>query len=244
MPLAIQLPARSTVTRGDASLRPAAPPAEPSDYTQHRAVERWVARRLGAVDHERRVEEIATRLFHLTRPLHRLGPDDLRLLRLAAVVHDVGRAVCDDTHPDEGARMVLADAYLPLTPTDRRHLAYLTLYHRGTVPAAGRDAVLGRADDADRLRRVLALLRAADALDSRSLQSPRLVFALVAPRPTARNGAGRRDRRLRVTCYLHEDCAKARRVYRRRKKFRLLEELLGCRVEIDIALAEALEMVA
>src|SRR5207237_257997 len=136
------------------------------------------------------------------------------------------------------------DPFLPLTPTERRHLAYLTLYHKGTVPAAGRDAVLGRGDGADRLRRVLALLRAADALDSRSLQSPRLVFALVSARPAVRGNAARREPRLRVTCYLTEDCAKARRVYRRRKKFRLLEELLGCRVEIDIALAEALEMVA
>jgi hypothetical protein len=33
-------------------------------------------------------------------------------------------------------------------------------------------------------------------------------------------------------------------VYSRRKKFRLLEELLGCRVEIDVRYAEALSMVA
>jgi len=47
-----------------------------------------------------------------------------------------------------------------------------------------------------------------------------------------------------VTCYLENDTAKARKVYRRRKKFRLLEEELGCRVEIAIAWAEALAMVA
>jgi hypothetical protein len=85
--------------------------------------------------------------------------------------------------------------------------------------------------------RLLALLRAADALDSRSLETPRLVFAL----------GGRPQRlpvELRVHCYLHADTPKARKVYRRRKKFRLLEDVLGCRVEIEIAHAHALRLVA
>ena len=81
------------------------------------------------------------------------------------------------------------------------------------------------------VRVTLALLRAADALDSRSLESPRLVFAL-------------RGRTLRIGCYLDTDSAKARRVYRRRKKFRLLEELLDCRVELDVRCGETLSMVA
>jgi hypothetical protein len=96
--------------------------------------------------------------------------------------------------------------------------------------------VLAGGDDAERMLHVLALLRAADALDSRSLQSPRLVFALV--------GLGKPDPELRVTCYLDTDCQKARKVYQRRKKFRLLEERFACRVELDVAQAEAIQMVA
>ena len=42
-------------------------------------------------------------------------------------------------------------------------------------------------------------------------------------------------RRLNIACILTEDTPKARRVYTRRKKFKLLEELLDCRVEIRIA---------
>jgi hypothetical protein len=49
---------------------------------------------------------------------------------------------------------------------------------------------------------------------------------------------------LRVTCYLQGDSEKARRVYQRPKKFRLLEQTLGCRVEVDVASAQALRMVA
>jgi exopolyphosphatase/pppGpp-phosphohydrolase len=222
-------PQRATVsaTRDD---EPACP--------MFRAVRRWVSRRLGGVRHERQVAAIAASLFDLTRPLHKLGVADRRLLQLAALVHDVGRCVSKAKHPKEGARLILSDQALPLTVPDRRALAYLTLHHRGAVPAPGSDAVLHRADDHDRLLHVLALLRAADALDSRSLAPARLVFALgTAPVRTTR-------RHLRATCYLASDCGKARKVYRRRRKFRLLEELLSLRVHVDIAHAAELRMVA
>ena len=202
------------------------------------AVQRWVRRRLGRVDHELRVAEIAATVFDLTAPLHGLDRgSDARLLRLASVVHDVGRAVDDAEHPAIGAAMLLRDQSLPLSAAERRALAYLTLYHRGAVPAAGEDDVLHSEDDHARLLKLLGLLRCADGLDSRSLESPRLVFALLG-------GAGAQPPRLCVTCYLQADTEKLRRVYQRRKKFRLLEQTMGCRVEVQVALAKALRLVA
>jgi len=207
------------------------------------AAERWVARRLGGAAHERRVADVGSTLFDLTAPLHGLAAADRRMVRLAAMVHDVGRSAGVEGHAAAGAGMVLADGSLPLSDAERRELAYLTLYHRGTVPEAGDDDVLHPDDDAGRLLKVLALLRAADALDGRSLESPRLVLAWAAGHKAA--GARRVARPLlRVTCYLENDSAKARRAYQRRKKFRLLEDVLGCRVEVEIALAHALRMVA
>src|SRR5581483_11298394 len=50
---------------------------------------------------EQRVSEIAQKLFDLTWPLHGLGCRERRLLRLAAFVHDVGRAIDDRTHPKQ-----------------------------------------------------------------------------------------------------------------------------------------------
>jgi exopolyphosphatase/pppGpp-phosphohydrolase len=205
---------------------------------QHAAVERWVRRRLGTTGHERRVAEIAATVFDLTAPLHALQPSrDARLLHLAALVHDVGRSVNDAEHPAHGAAMLLSDPSLPLSAAERRALAYLTLYHRGGVPAAGDDDVLHPEDDHQGLLTVLGMLRCADGLDSRSLESPRLVFALL-------EGSRSRRATLRVTCYLHSDSEKARRVYQRPKKFRLLEQTLGCSVEVDVASAQALRMVA
>ena len=206
------------------------------------AAERWTAGQLGGSAHERRVASVAATLFDLTAPLHGLASiADRRLLQVAALVHDVGRSAGKDHHPSRGAAMVLSDETLPLTAAERRAVAYLTLYHRGAVPLIGDDDVLHHdQDDADRMLKLLALLRAADALDSRSLESPRLVFALLP----ASGGATVARPRLRVTCYLQHDSAKARRVYQRRKKFRLLEEVLDCRVEVEIVLARALRMVA
>lgn len=216
-------------------------PHKGPECPRFRAVERWVARHLGGVRHERQVAAIAANLFDLTLPLHGLAPADRRLLCLAAMVHDVGRCICKEDHPAEGAWMLLADTTLPLAASERRALAYLTCYHRGAAPLPGRDAVLHADDDPSRLLRLLALLRAADALDSRSLEPGRVVLALVGAGP-GRDGPGRI--KLRATCYLEADCPKSRRLYRRRKKFRLLEELLGVRMEVEIALAEALRLVA
>ncbi len=199
---------------------------------KHHALRRWVNRCLGSVQHEDRVAEIAGKLLHLTGSLHDLAPSYRRLLRLAALVHDVGRCVEDDTHPREGARMLLDRRHdIPLTSSERRRLAYLTEFHRGKVPDEGCDGILRDDDDHASLRLVLAFLRAADSLDSRSQESPRLVCRL-------------QGRRLRIVCYLDKESARARRVYGRRKKFRLLEELLDCRVDVEVRAAGELQMVA
>lgn len=200
-------------------------------FDKHRAVKRWVHRRTGSLEHERRVADIARTLFTLTAPRHGLTIAHRRLLALAAIVHDVGRARGAEGHEIMGAAMILRDDSLPLTGAQRRGLAYLTRYHRGLVPESGRDGILAHADDHDALRLMLALLRAADALDSRSLESPRLVFTL-------------RGRTLRIACYLDQESHRARKTYARRKKFRLLEELLECRVEIGVHCAQVLSMVA
>lgn len=219
--------------------RPTPQARTPQASAKEAAIERWVVRRLGEMRHERQVAEIATQLFDITRPLHDLTAADVRLLRLASLVHDIGRCVSREKHAHEGAAMVQAETALPLSGTERRHLAYLTRFHRGAVPEAGDDPILAKSDDHNRLMRLLALLRAADALDSRSLESPRLVLALAGP-----GKANDSPFRLRIHCYLQTDIPEARRVYRRRKKFRLMEEMLKCRIEIEISHAHALRMVA
>lgn len=186
---------------------------------------RWAQRRLGDIGHERRVHAIAVKLFDLTRPLLHLSPAHGRLLRLAALLHDVGRVISDRDHPREGAEMIAA-ANLPLTSAERRHLMFLTRYHRGAVPPAGREEHLTPADDRAGLHRVLALLRAADGLDNRQLPPLQLTFSLSS-------------RRLHVDADATGDLRTARRVFTRRKKFRMLEAFLGHAVSIEVHRATA-----
>jgi len=206
-------------------------PAEYPMSTKQRLAERWAQRRLGRIDHERRVAAIASILFELTRARHQLGLAEKRMLLLAAALHDVGRRVDDKRHPTVGARMILASPSLPFTGSERRSIAYLTRYHRGAVPEIGYDDILAPSDGRKRLRLVLALLRAADALDGRQVESPRLVFALSG-------------RRLLITCYFDETAAKARRILKRRKKFRLLQELLDIKIDLQTHQVDAMQAVA
>src|SRR4051812_20606804 len=110
---------------------------QPSIPTKEQAAERWAQRRLGRIGHERRVTAIATTLFDLMIEMHELEPAHRRLLRLASILHDVGRSVDARRHPAMGAEMILEDATLPLSSPTRRRLAYLTRYHRGAIPEAG-----------------------------------------------------------------------------------------------------------
>jgi exopolyphosphatase/guanosine-5'-triphosphate,3'-diphosphate pyrophosphatase len=208
--------------------------AKQSDYpstVKQRLTERWAHRRLGKIDHERRVCAIAETLFNLTQAIHKLDIPEMRLLMLGCAVHDVGRKVDQRLHPTIGSQMILADTSLPFTEAERRSVAYLTRYHRGAVPELGFDEILSSQENRRRLRLILAILRAADALDGRQLHAPRLVFAMSG-------------RKISVTVYLEDDSSKARRFFKRRKKFRLFEELLGCKVDIAIRKADAVQTVA
>lgn len=208
-----------TVTRTPARLID--PPAAWSD--EERTVLAWVRRRLGGTAHERRVARIASRMFDLTAARHGLSARHRRLLRLAAIVHDVGRCVNDDDHPQEGAYLLLADHALPLSAQDRRLLAFLTRYHRGAVPEPGFERILRRDDPREPAYKLLGLLRAADALDKRPQrrEPPRLRLTLDGPR-------------LRVDCLVRKRPRRTEKTLTQPAKFRLLEELTGCRVHVRV----------
>ena len=191
-----------------------------ADQTEADAVA-WVQRKLGSAAHERRVLAIAARLFEQTRDVLGLTDADAELLRLAALTHDVGRSVSDKDHPAIGAAMIEKTDALTLPPALRRRLAFLARYHRGAVPPAMGEQYLTPADPRRPLRAVLALLRTADALDHRHLPATRLVLSFAA-------------RRLTVRCVVNGDLARARRVYTRRKKYRLLEAFLGHPVRVTV----------
>ena len=191
---------------------------------------RWAARRLasvaGGIEHERRVLAIAVKLFDLTRPLLHLSSSHAHLLRLAALLHDVGRAIDERDHPRQGAHLILTTSAVPLSPAERRALAFLTRYHRGAVPPLGKEEHLTPADDRPALRKLLALLRVADALDNRQLPPLELTFSL-------------KGRRLSIDATVSSNLRRAREVFTRRKKFRMLESLMEGSISVNLDRATA-----
>jgi len=91
-----------------------------------------------AARHVDRIEPV-----RLTQPLHGLTPASAACFRLGAVVHDVGRSVSKRITPPTAPRCC-SRTRRSLTPAERRALVYLTLHHRGPVPAIGRDKVLSQ----------------------------------------------------------------------------------------------------
>lgn len=182
----------------------------------------WVRRHVRQIAHERRVVQLAIALFDLTSDLHVLTPRQRLILACGALVHDVGRSVTVDGHEVVGAELIQNDKALRIDPAARRHLAYLTRYHRGRVPERGSDSVLTRTDDHDALLKMLALLRAADTLDSRALEPPRIVMI-------------RRGARVDIACIVRDQLGLAQQRFCRPKKFRLLTSTLACEVNVEVS---------
>lgn len=194
-----------------------------SELRRYRHVVAFVRGRLGGVRHELRVARLCGELFRRTRAWHGLSETHLRALRLAALLHDIGRAMDDARHPQLGAELIARSRKLPLSAGERRLATFMARYHRGAVPRAGHDDVLRKGEHAT-AERLLALLRAADGLDSRSAGGAGVRFA-VREKPDG-------VRRLEVTITPHVVSARSLKALGRRKKFRLLEETLGCEVRV------------
>jgi exopolyphosphatase/pppGpp-phosphohydrolase len=184
-------------------------------------VQRWVARRLGTTRHERRVLRIAVRLFDLLSRFHGLDHSHRRLLKFGALLHDVGRAYGARKHHIAGARMVLESPSLPLRSFERIAAAYLTRYHRKQVPDLRQQSLVLDADAHSDLQVLLAILRAADALDSRRVPSRALAMRLSG-------------RRLEIHVYIDGQWRRACRAFRKRRKFRLLRTTLDISVKLRL----------
>jgi len=176
----------------------------------------------GISRHERRVATIAVKLFDLLAPQHGLSSKYRNLLHIAALLHDAGRVCGAKGHEFSGAAMVLADQSLPLMARQRRAVAYLVRYHRGSVPAIISDQqILSSGDRHAKLRILLGILRASDAMDSRHLRPMTIIIKRTA-------------RKLRINCLVQEDLAEATRRLGGRGKFELLESKIGLRVRLRI----------
>lgn len=115
--------------------------------------------------HAAQVRRLAAALFDRLEPLHGLGPRDAVLLDAAAALYDVGLSVHFYRRHRHGAMLLRAAALDGFSHREQTLLMLLVRHHRKGDPKPGRFGVLLRDGDRQRLRRLVALLRLAIALD-------------------------------------------------------------------------------
>jgi len=116
--------------------------------------------------HGKVAAELACQLFEATSSVHHLGPQDLELLELAALLHDIGDHVSRDGHGRHTAYLIENGGLRGFSPDEVSMLSCLGRYHtrgrpRESFPAW--DSLSSR--ERSRCLSLLSLLRIADGLD-------------------------------------------------------------------------------
>jgi exopolyphosphatase / guanosine-5'-triphosphate,3'-diphosphate pyrophosphatase len=121
--------------------------------------------------HARHVTRLALSLFDQLEPLHRLGSDDRRILLAAAALHDAGQFISYRGHHKHSLYLINNSDIPGLSRKERPLAALVARYHRRAEP---KDEHFLYAemdnDERDRVLRLSAILRLADALDRGHLQ--------------------------------------------------------------------------
>jgi len=151
----------------------------------HTAAEAALAlgRRFGFDErHAVQVGALAVTLFEDLSAVHRLPAAARRVLETAAILHDVGNAVAFHRHHKHTWYLV-ANADLPGLDGQERTLAALVArYHRRSLPDRQRADLAHLAPgELTALRKLVALLRVANALDASHQQPVRSLGARAAP---------------------------------------------------------------
>lgn len=133
--------------------------------------------------HALHVQKLAASLFDQLKKVHGLGPDERRMLLAAGVLHDIGTLVGYKKHHKHSLYLIANSEVPEFTPRETDIIANVARYHRKGVPAEHHVAFTALPmDDRERVVKLAALLRIADALDREHLQAVRGVTAKVAGR--------------------------------------------------------------
>lgn len=116
--------------------------------------------------HCEHVSNLCARFFDELADLHHLTPHDALLLKVAAILHEVGTYVSPRAHHKHSEYIILNSEVFGLDRMDVTIVALVARYHRHSVPVLDHPgyAALGT-DDRIRVAKLAALLRVADALE-------------------------------------------------------------------------------
>jgi exopolyphosphatase/guanosine-5'-triphosphate,3'-diphosphate pyrophosphatase len=118
------------------------------------------------LEHAEKVRELALSLFDQTAALHRMGAEERVLLEAAAVLHDIGAFVSASAHHKHAHYLIRSSDLVGLSESERGIVALVARYHRRSHPKRTHaDFQQLARDGRERVVRIAALLRLADALD-------------------------------------------------------------------------------
>lgn len=116
--------------------------------------------------HALHVAELSASLFDQLADLHRMGAEQRTLLRLAALLHDIGDFVGFESHHKHSYYLIQHADLMGLSPSNKEVVANVARYHRKALPDLSHPGYrkLDRHERAT-VRKLAALLRVADAFD-------------------------------------------------------------------------------
>lgn len=121
--------------------------------------------------HSKQVAELSARLFRELQPEHRLEKRFELLLRIAALLHEVGMFIGDRSHHKHSMYIIINSELFGLTRRDITLIALVARYHRRSTPRPYHEeyTTLDR-DSRIAVSKMAAILRVADALDRDHMQ--------------------------------------------------------------------------
>lgn len=143
--------------------------------------------------HEEQVAQLAVSLFDQLKRRHGFGVAEREYLWAAATLNDIGTAVNYQDHHKHSAYLILSAGLPGYSHRETVLIALLCLYHRkGKADVDAYRAVLAKGDG-ERIRKLGALLRLAEALDSSRTQDVAEVKVRAFGQQVRLTVAGRRD---------------------------------------------------
>jgi exopolyphosphatase / guanosine-5'-triphosphate,3'-diphosphate pyrophosphatase len=117
------------------------------------------------LNHAEGVADVAVRLFDVFQPDHGLGPRQRLLLRVAALLHEVGGFVSSRAHHKHSEYLIANSEIFGLNRAEIAIVAQIARYHRRSVPKASHPTYMALARESRVVvSKLAALLRVADAL--------------------------------------------------------------------------------
>ncbi|MSR64337.1 MAG: Ppx/GppA family phosphatase [Verrucomicrobiae bacterium] len=125
-------------------------------------------------DHSLHVADLCVRLFRELQPEHGLDERFELLLRISALLHEVGTFISDQSHHKHSMYIIQNSELFGLTRKDTTLIALMARYHRRAVPRSYHDeyTTLDR-DSRLTVSKLAAILRVADALERKHTQQLR-----------------------------------------------------------------------